>query len=216
MVLPYIQDFLCGPHPYRQGSVCPFVPGAVKRDRIFYAAGIPDATITVQAEHIRRCVTRFLQEKRGFSALVILLPKNMDIDLLLDVHHAVKIHCVRRKLMVGALYRTSGAASIHNQKYFPLRTPVPTIVVRDMVVSDLRFLDPRNFSVIKRLVFLHSFIRKFEPTSRKSTVSVREYEEARVLYRHYLCWVAKRALGAALLASLLGSVIKIRLGGKGP
>ena len=163
-VLPYVADFLCAPHPHRAGPVCPFVPPALKHHRIFFTACSDGDTAQSNAAHIEQCIEFYLRQKvstRSLGAIVILFPKEYNIGTLLELHRENKEQCVRHSLMLGALYPTSQAPSVHSEHFFPLRTPTPTLVIRDMVVSDLLFLDPKHYHLEKRVVFLESFIQTF-------------------------------------------------------
>lgn len=185
-VLPYVKDFLCAPHPFREGAVCPFVPAALKNDRIFFAACSEDDTSLGHANHIEHCIKFYLSSKahnKNFGALIILFPREYDVGKLLELHLQNKEQCVRHSLMLGALYCTSQAPSLHNEGYFPLRTPTPVLVIRDMVASDLMFLDPKHYNLEKRLVFLGAFIETFQ--NQKGIVAQKEVQKALTLSRHY-------------------------------
>ena len=205
-VLPYVTAFLPGSHPYRAGPVCPFVPGALRRDRISFAEGVANGDAREQAERLRVCVDAFLSRKQGFSALLVLLPEDYDIDALVETHRLMKEYCVRRQLMLGVLWPSNQAPSLHSEDYFPLRTPVPTLVVRDMVVGDLRFLDPDHYSMFRRLVFLRAFMRKFREQASRGGAEVTEYDQARSLARQYVIQIALRIVAAAGCTGLVAAL----------
>lgn len=185
-VLPYVRDFLCAQHPFREGVVCPFVPSALKNDRVYFTICSDNDSLEGHSKHIQSAVDFYLKRKSeygGFGALIILFPQDFDIGKLLDLHFLNKEKCVTQALMLGALYATNQAPSLHNKEYFPLRTPTPILVIRDMVTSDLVFLDPRHYNIKKRLTFLESFIETFG--SHKGLAAQEQVREARQLYRHY-------------------------------
>lgn len=166
-VLPYVENFLNAPHPFREGTVCPFVPSALKGDRIFFTSCSEDDTSQGHANHIERCVEFYLSSKtnnRSFGALIILFPEEYDIGKLLELHLQNKEQCVRHSLMLGALYRTNQGHSLYSEEYYPLRTPTPVLVIRDMVAvsSDLALLDQKHYSIVKRMAFLEIFIQTFQ------------------------------------------------------
>lgn len=205
-VLPYIQDFLPAPHPFRDGAVCPFVPSALKSGRIFFTACAEDDMPQSHTSHIAQCIQFYLSSKtdsKSFGALVILFPKEYEIGKLLELHFQNKEQCVRHSLMLGALYHTSQAPSLHNEGYFPLRTPTPVLVIRDMVASDLAFLDPQHYNLEKRLVFLNAFIETFR--SHKGSVAQKEVRGARRLYQRYKkkqSFLYSMKVGALILVSI--------------
>lgn len=167
-VLPYIVDFLCSRHPYRKGKVCPFVPMALKQERIFFTAfekGHSSKNFKSDAKSfLISCCDYYLETKtnhQSFGALIILFPKNYPIAKLLEIHLDAKEFCVKKSLMLGALWRDNQAKSLHCDDFFPLRTPTPTLVLRDLTLPDLLFLSPRHYGIRKRILFLTSFIDRF-------------------------------------------------------
>lgn len=211
LVEPYLTDFLCAPHPYRDGRVCPFMPGALGRRQVFFAtAASQDLPIRVQAEHVFKLVTQFALRKQRYGALVILFPADAHVERMLDLHARVKTQIVKNYFMVGGLFSGSEAASIHRTDYFPLRTPVPTLVVRDMVTSDLRFLDPKNFSVYQRIRFLKSFIRRFGDTVDRRSAESSDFSKARELYKQYILWCFRRGAASLFVVGVLGWVAVVR------
>jgi len=118
---------------------------------------------------------------------------------LRDVQFSTKEYCVRRSLMIGALFPANESVSLHSKDFFPLRTPVPTLVVRDMVPSDLMFLRPANYSVSKRMAFLRSFIATFRVLRGKAVAE--EVGKARRLYARY--FLQRYAMAAVPFALFL-------------
>ncbi|OGJ55705.1 hypothetical protein A3D88_04280 [Candidatus Peribacteria bacterium RIFCSPHIGHO2_02_FULL_52_16] len=185
-VRPYVEKFLCAPHPFREGVVCPFVPSALKHNRIFFTTCAENDSFHEHATRIRHCVNFYLaskNEQKGFGALIILFPKEYDTDRLLELHFQNKEECVLESLMLGALYDTNPASSLHSRDYFPLRTPTPVLVIRDMVVSDLVFLDPRRYNILQRLKFLEAFANAFK--DQKSPLAQAQVLEATRMHQYY-------------------------------
>jgi len=167
-VLPYIVDFLSSKHPYRKGKVCPFVPMALKQKRIFFTAFEED----LSSQNFKKEATSFLfsccdyylktkTNDQSFGALIVLFPPDFPITKLLEIHLDAKEFCVKKSLMLGALWRDNQAKSLHCDDFFPLRTPTPILVLRDLTLPDLLFLSPRHYGVRKRILFLTSFINRF-------------------------------------------------------
>lgn len=183
-VLPYLTEFLVGKHPYRKGAVCPFVPRAILDDAIYFTC-FDGGDIDRCSLLIRRCIAFYKDACKGvFGAVVIVFRDDINVHDLLRVHVENKEICVRESLMLGVLYKESSAASMHNNDYFPLRTPTPVLVIRDLVASDLMFLDPAHYSLSKRCVFLDSFIRRFSGES-ESSFTAKQVEAARRLRHEY-------------------------------
>lgn len=186
-VLPYITDFLTSKHPRRKGAVCPFVPAAVKTGHIFFTYFDFEGVV-----HWDECITQCLnvfEDEIGDrdGAVIILLSPDVPIEDVLKTHVRNKLKCIKRSVMLGVLYRENSAASIHDSLYFPLRTPTPILVMRNMTSSDLLFLDPGHYSRRDRMGFLSVFIRNYR---RVSSFSVQlEVKKAKRLFNKHIAWL---------------------------
>lgn len=166
-VLPYVRDFLCSPHPYRKGVVCPFVPSALLKDKIYFTYYQDDKHSLVKEscqEFIRECIEFYknnIGASKDFGALIILFARDFEIEKLLEFHFLSKKQCVDNHLMLGALWDKNQAQSLHCKDFYPLRTPTPILVIRDLTIQDLVFLEPEHYSVWMRISFLKAFIEKF-------------------------------------------------------
>lgn len=198
-VSPYIREFLTAPHPHRSGAMCPYVPGALRSGSIFLSAGAVDGSTGELMNTARSAIERFreLRDPDNSSALIILFPENHSIQDLLHIHRDLKVWCVERHLMVGVLSPESEAWSLHSRDFFPLRTPVPTLVVRDMALFDTQFLVDGPYSVRHRLSFLDAYLERFGDSRLRDRAEVRNAWEQR---RRYIR--IRRALRAGLGASL--------------
>jgi hypothetical protein len=130
-------------------------------------------------QDLQKLITHCVDYYKGrtgdsFKALIILFEQDFDILRLLRAHIDTKVFCIKNEVMIGALYRDSDAPSLHSSNYFPLRTPIPTLVLRDLTAHDLQFLSPGHYGILARLKFLNVFIRKF------SLLADKEYTKDRV------------------------------------
>lgn len=205
-VLPYITAFLCAQHPNRKGAMCPFVPAALKEDRVYFT--FFNVSNNYGRSFISECIKFFLNKKDGksFNALIILFPENFRIDELLKIHWDNKKQCIDNSLMIGAMWDKNQAQSLHNDKFFPLRTPTPILVIRDLTVSDLIFMNPKHYNTKVRLSFLKSFIKTFDKknSSQLALDQVNKAKELKKLYelkqiKVYTAIVAFIIFGLALL-----------------
>lgn len=216
-VLPYIKNFLCSPHPDRKGNVCPFVPAAVKRDTIYFSYFFEDDSKVDFLQHskdfIKKSIIFYIKKKeqsKYFGALIILFPHDYDILKLLEIHLINKQQCVENQLMIGALWDKNQAQSLHNPNFFPLRTPTPILVIRDLTIHDLIFLDPKYYNIKMRIQFLNTFIKKFGGENYR-TVDNAFVKEALVLKSYYrrkenirkLIWIAR----ACFILLAIGNIL---------
>lgn len=202
-VVPYVRDFLTAPHPYRSGTMCPYIPAALRSGSIHFAAGETDASTRRLLATTQALIEKFSVERTPGvpSALIILFPADHPLRNLLHIHRQVKVWCVRRRLMVGVLSPVSDAWSIHSRDFFPLRTPVPTLVVRDMALFDTDFLVDGPYSLPDRVAFLQTYLHRFNGERHAARPEVRR---ARELYQRYVhAQQIRRAVGAASLIVLV-------------
>ncbi|UZJ58007.1 hypothetical protein OKW98_15405 [Pseudomonas sp. KU26590] len=185
-ILPYVTSFLTSKHPYRNGVMCPFVPKAVKEGLIYYTYYQNDTA--AGSGHVLRNLLldfkRLIGESNG--AIVVILKENFSIEELLKIHIANKKRCIKSSVMLGALYKTNSATSLHSTEYYPLRTPTPTLVLRNLTSSDLVFLNPTHYSRFERIAFLSAFIRKFSGAAEKSSFTRQQVSTANELRAKYL------------------------------
>lgn len=124
---------------------------------------------------IKNSINFFKNTDESFKTIIILFDKQFSIEKLLKLHIKYKVECVKEHIMMGALYSTSDASSLHNEKYYPLRTPNPILVLRNMTSSDLIFLTPTHHSYIEKIKFLNSYIKKYKHKNNH-TIKQQVYE----------------------------------------
>ncbi|WP_125829054.1 DUF6875 domain-containing protein [Pseudomonas sp. v388] len=184
-VIPYVTAFLPAKHPHRNGAVCPFMPKALKEDLIYFTF-FDSRGLTASDALMKSCLNHFeanVGERSG--ATIVLFKEDFDITDLFRIHVRHKKACIAREIMLGVLYDKSSAPSLHSPNFFPLRTPIPTLVFRNLTVQDLIFLDPQHHSPRDRQAFLSVFISKFSSNDGKSHFYKSRVDEATVLRDHY-------------------------------
>lgn len=184
-VTPYIEDFLTALHPYRNGVMCPFMPKALAEKNIYFTYFDGKESDQYLQNLIYKCINFYKSRaSKSFGAIIILFERDFDILRLLRVHIDAKTNCIKNELMIGALYKDSQAPSLHSANYFPLRTPTPTLVIRDLTAQDLQFLNPGHYGVISKLKFLNSFISKFSAPDIKGHTKIKVNEAILLRRRH--------------------------------
>lgn len=164
-VKAYVDSFLTAKHPFRKGAICPFVPLAVNHRTINYAV-LGDIEVGESVEKVSRLLDAFIDFRarvvHSYSALMIIFEECFPIEKLIAIQHLCKPICIEKHVMIGATYPANRSPSLHNPNYFPLRTPMPCLVMRDLSASDLVFLDPAQYEIPQRVSFLRVFISRFE------------------------------------------------------
>lgn len=169
----WITDFVAMPHKDvgRQGPVCPFMPRALNSDSLLFAE--------VQTKHFEReqldslvkgfadtfLNTEPVRGKARLNKAIVLTLQDIDakdvVEIIEGTQSRLKRHFVERGLMLGEFHSTHQARGIRNDNFFPLQSPIPLLVVRHMIPSDLPFLARTCDPAKDRLVYLGAYIKEF-------------------------------------------------------
>lgn len=172
--LCYVREFLAKPNPHlgRKGPTCPFVPKCLKQDSIYMthisnevAASVEDME-TILNELIQIFIQ--LEPKSGplmsYKAIILIFPQLAlkDAPEMIDnLQKRLKPKFVAEGLMLGEFHLNNNAPGLHNESFFPLRTPYPSLAIRYMVPSDIVFLNPLEIEPCIRKTMIETFLKKF-------------------------------------------------------
>jgi prolyl-tRNA editing enzyme YbaK/EbsC (Cys-tRNA(Pro) deacylase) len=152
-VATWARTYLCCPHAElgRNGPICPFVPGALQKHLLF-AAIYEDEKLdvaTLEAIALRE-MERFIAlppvsgNEAQFKSLLMLfpaLPADRVAALIETAQANLQRHFVPNGLMVGEFHAgPPQKRGLWNTEFRPLYSPVPMLVIRHMVPTDLLFL----------------------------------------------------------------------------
>jgi len=165
-VARWAKDFLTKPHPAlgRSGHVCPYVNAAI-REQLFLLTVLRAAgSQQRQAEQVMRRLGRhFLQldpkasRQAQLKTIVVLFPdlrKERASEIINDMHRRLKPFFLSRGMMLGEFFAESAKPGLHNPDFRPLRSDVPLLVIRTMMLTDIAFLSDRASFVT---AFIHNF-----------------------------------------------------------
>jgi hypothetical protein len=152
----WTRDFICNPHPDlgRAGAVCPYVRYSMDRD-LFWITVHRD-TGTARNVVCRRIMTYRdwfleLEPRTGreavYKTLLVLFPDVAPEDApdAIDALQAdLKPEFVEKGLMIGQFHAHSSEPGTWNSAFCPLRSPLPLLVIRNMVQTDFVFLRARR------------------------------------------------------------------------
>jgi hypothetical protein len=156
----WLEQFIMRPHPDlgRKGPICPFVEPALRQGAVSVVTCLvgPRPEVGSLAELVAAHARRFDQRPwppsapEGLRALVLLFPelRGQQARLVDRAHAVVKDEVVRRGLMVGQFHPRCDEPAARNERFFPMRSPVPLLVLRRLALHDILFLhqDPGWFS----------------------------------------------------------------------
>jgi hypothetical protein len=108
----YAVDFLRAQHPYRSGSMCPFMPGAVSNDGIFFFY-LEDEKVEVLRTKLQEVINHYLKVEEHFgdsqTAVFVMFPAVFNISKMLDLHFYFKTKTIEKFIMIGATYSENDA-----------------------------------------------------------------------------------------------------------
>jgi hypothetical protein len=183
---------LSGPHPTRNGPLCPFVPRALKLDTLRFAV-VRTATSTAPRTTVMRvlesAIDRFLdlEPREGrtadHKAILFAFPDvgADEASAVLDAAHDIlKPKFVARGLMVGKFHPLSMSPGIDPDSGLLFnRSPVPLMAMRFMVANDVVFLSARAYDAETRVRLLRLFLERRGNIAEESPAEARWIERAR-------------------------------------
>lgn len=191
-VISWIRSFIAKPNAElgRQGAVCPFMARALNSDSIFFKS-IDFSSLSKENldDFIRDHAEIFLntaptQGKARLNKAIVLLfdnlPENSAREIIEETQCRLKPFFVERGLMLGEFHQNHQGEGIHNKDFRPLQSPVPLLIVRHLIPSDIIFLNRKSDSASRRVHFISSYLRMFQNTlpSKLNQIAVESHEEA--------------------------------------
>ncbi len=170
----YVREFLAKPNPLlgRQGPTCPFVPSSLKMDLIYLA--VITKAVAPNKAGIQKVALSMLERfkqlepttgvKAQYKAIILIFPDvslNDAPDVIDGTQKHLKPHFVNEGLMLGEFHLRNNACGLRNSQFYPLRTPHPCLAIRNMVPSDIVFLNNSEFSAATRKSMINRFLHKF-------------------------------------------------------
>ena len=185
-VAHWSNTYLARSHPElgRPGAVCPFARASIQKQAMriavirFHsddrAAEIEAAVVTARERF--RLLQAASGEDRMLNAILLAFP---DVSLaeapfLIDgAKEKLKKEFVAEGLMLGEFHADNQTGGLHNKNFRPLRSPVPLLVIREMVGTDIVFLDRSDYPAAVRASFLRSYLaQKTLSDSDRATAAI--------------------------------------------
>lgn len=148
----WVGDYLCRPLADlgRRGAVCPYTQTSLDRN-LMYAAVRPGrpADVTEIVAEMAPYREWFLQLAPSgepssiYTTIMVLFPdlERADLPLIDKAQAVLKDEYVADGLMIGEFHHgPPDKGGLHNPDLRPLASPVPMLVIRNMVATDLPFL----------------------------------------------------------------------------
>ncbi len=195
-VAAWVKSYLCQPHRDlgRNGPMCPFVPGALQKELLFVAYyDRTDLDVPAIKDILLIEMERFIDlpptsgNEAQFKSLMVLFPGLSTDDAIALVETAqaeLQARFVPNGLMVGEFHGgPPPKAGLWNTDFRPLYSPVPMLVIRHMVPTDLLFLkdDPKLFAEYSNIygnAIPERFRAQYEDASARFGVQSRSDNDA--------------------------------------
>lgn len=184
-VARWAEEFLANAHPAlgRPGHVCPYVAAAL-RDQRFLLTVLRKADENPESadEAILHLGRHFLQlpptERRlaQRKTIVVLfpdLPPARAGEIIDAMHRRLKPHFLREGMMLGEFHQNSSKPGLHNPDFRPLRSEIPLLVIRTMVLTDIAFLNDEAR-------FIRAFLAVFGARGAAEILSYVDCQQARL------------------------------------
>jgi len=180
-IMEWVKSFVARHHPDlgRTGFVCPFVPYALKSNSIkltvIRAKNLRQKQIEEIVLNYRDVfldIVEAQQKELALYKVFLLLFADLPIEdtakLIDGIQQKLKPFFVESGLMLGEFYKQNESPGLHNPNFRPLRSPIPMLVIRFMVESDLPFLDSENDPHL-RIKYLEAYLRRFSQGRKDET-----------------------------------------------
>lgn len=150
--------------------MCPFAAPALAKDSLRVAVvrltrkADQRTQILEAVEHYRETFLsmRAPSAEHMLYAILIVFP---DVSLenapeLIDrTKEELKSSFVEQGLMLGEFHARNDSPGLHNASFRPLRSPVPMLVIRRMVTTDVSFLNRPEYDAATRLRYIEIYLR---------------------------------------------------------
>ncbi len=151
-ILRWSEEFLVSSHPKlgRTGPVCPYTAPSLRKDLYYLGVPVDDGggldmpgVISRLPSLHERLSAGLTDDDRELLAVLVVLPHldHEDSTELDELQHKAKDEFVASGLMIGQFHPTCPEPGLWSRTFRPLRSPVPLLAVRQLLVFDLPFLD---------------------------------------------------------------------------
>lgn len=211
-VLDWVHGFLAQPHADlgRKGPVCPFVPVSLELDCIWLSEVSDEG---LDKEKIAEIISGYRElffstppnegPEMINKAIMVVFPNlgEEGAKIVDEVQFNLKKHFVDRGLMLGEFHSKNESPGLRNEDFRPLRSPIPMLVIRHMVDSDLPFLLRSVYPANDRASFLRSYLSRL----RGGSLSTTKFNQALegVIEAEIQKWVAAAVAGQLAVRSEL-------------
>ncbi|PHM44533.1 hypothetical protein Xmau_01690 [Xenorhabdus mauleonii] len=155
-------DYLCHPHPElgRAGVVCPYTPISIKK-KTFWLTEIK--TEGRKEEDIKQDIISLAylfhkqEPQEGEDAqfkTIVSVWSDISVKALARFHQEMKPVFLHEGLMFGEFFSSCKKRGLWNANFYPLRSPIPLLAIREILEADIVFLS-------ESMEFVEEYINKY-------------------------------------------------------
>lgn len=151
-VISWVHSFLCNSHPDlgRGGPVCPFTQPSMRQNMFWLSVCNENvATSEQMLDAMMRLKQAFLniqstyeEDSQYYLTVLMLFPalsSQDELQIISVLKEQLKPDFIREGLMIGLFYEAYQKPGLWNPNFKPFQSPVPMLVIRKIVPSDLYF-----------------------------------------------------------------------------
>jgi hypothetical protein len=148
----WVRDFIACPHRDlgRDGTVCPFIPGSLKRRTLWFAPEhVADLDVAGVVELMAGYKRLFLEkaplddDEAIYKTIIVVftdLPAERAGALFTDVLGQLAAASYEEDgIIFGPFYEGNEGTAVYNPSFRPFQSPIPFLFVRHTVLSDWKF-----------------------------------------------------------------------------
>lgn len=151
-ILDWSEEFLVTSNSElgRTGPVCPYTAPSLRKDLYFLGVAVDDGggldmpgVISQLRVWHGRLTAELSESDRELVALLVVLPHldHQDSTELDELQRKAKDQFVADGLMIGQFHPVCPEPGLWSRTFRPLRSPIPLLAVRQLLVFDLPFLE---------------------------------------------------------------------------
>lgn len=154
----YVENFLTRTHPGRKGAICPFVGPALERGLIRYNV-VSGSGNQIVMSGVKQTLCH--HKKKPGGASIVLFDEDTPFRIMRRVTKELRVEAFLAGYMLACFEPENNGCSLHDDNFFPFRTPVPMVVIRDIHMTDFKFYKWFGMRRAERVAFLKGCLAKF-------------------------------------------------------
>ena len=164
-IAEWMKCYVTSPHPHlgRSGDICPFTTQALRIDTIRIGVCDADSRDLVSMHScMRYCLRQFAlmpapRSMQHFRSIIVGFPNlegAVGLECLKNVQNRLKFSTLLRGVMIGRFHADSADPGIWNADFRPSQSPIPLLVIREVVKEDAPF-------AIRHPLLIPTYVWKF-------------------------------------------------------